>query len=567
MRLATRIRAAWDVLRGPKNLTPANPDPWFVEWVNGGLPSSSGEIVNSHTAMALSAYFGAIRAISEDVAKLPLNVYRRTDGGKEIERENPAFKLLHDTPSPSMSSMTFRETMTAHALGYSGGYAQIDRNTDGSVRTMTILDPTSVNVERSDAIGSDDFGRSAVQFRVRMQTGGSIILADRNVLHIHGLGFAGISGYLIASLGRESLGSALAQQRFKGTFFGNGTTSSGVLQIPQVMEDDAFARLRDQFAKRYSGSANQHKPILLEDGVTWSTTSTDPEKAQMVEATQFTVEDVARWFRIPLHKIGHLLHATFSNIEQQSIDYVNDTLMAWFVRWEQEIQRKVLVRREDADLFAEHNVTALLRGDAAARSTFYREQFNIGALSQNDIRRLENHNSIGPEGDTYYVNAAMVPSDLAAQGPPEPAPPPAPLPPAEPPDDDPAARMADALIQAHVPLLMDALGRVLRLETDKVTRDKTGGDFWDNHTMYVRSAVGSPLDAFVLALWPILTGSDANADAAGLAADAAADAASRHVGLSKTSADWADRVSDGTVRAFAEHVIIGLAEDCTKWAA
>jgi phage portal protein BeeE len=222
----------------------------------------------------------------------------------------------------------------------------------------------------------------------------------------------------------------LATQQFSAAFFGEGTTAAGVFSMPGTLGDEAFRHLKETWPK---GLPNAHHPLFLEDGMDWKSMTVPPEEAQMLETIQFTVVDLARWFRMPPHKIQHLANATFSNIEMQAIEYVGDTLQPHYVRWEQEIKRK-LVSPNEPDVFAEHLIVGLLRGDQAARSTFYRERFNIGTLSQNDIRELENENGIGPEGDKYYVPMNLTSGDEEEK--PEPAEPAVPVPPAIPREDE-----------------------------------------------------------------------------------------------------------------------------------
>jgi hypothetical protein len=263
---------------------------------------------------------------------------------------------------------------------------------------------------------------------------------------------------------------------------------SGVLTHPESLSPDAQKRLRDNFAENYGGAYNAAKPAILEEGMKWERLGIPPEEAQFIETRQFQAEEICRWFRVPPHKIQHLLRSTFSNISHQAIEYVVDTLTPWLVRWEQEIQRKLLVG--DGDYFAEHLTLGLLRGDEASRVAFYGGMFQMGAMSQNDIREAENMNWIGPDGDTYYVPLNMVRSEDAAAGLPQNTEPeaneeelptmPGPLEEPEdgnPPDDeedeedeeDEATERA-AVVQHLRPLVEQLLGIVLRKEEKAAVR-------------------------------------------------------------------------------------------------
>jgi hypothetical protein len=281
---------------------------------------------------------------------------------------------------------------------------------------------------------------------------------------------------------------------------------------------------------------------ILEQGLEFSAISFSPEDAQFIESRQFQVEDIARWFRVPPHKIGHLLRSTNNNIEHQSLEYVNDTLMPWLVRWEQEIRRKLV---EADDVTVEHLVVGLLRGDAASRSTYYRERFNIGTLSQNDIRELENENPIDG-GDTYYVQGNLLPSEVAATAPMVMKPTPKPNGDAQTMADQNRSRL-DAITKAHVDLLADAFKRVLRIEQDKVGRfgKKPEGaakiaEFYGEHVAYVRGAIGAVIDAAGASVWALVGNGNPPSSMAETLCDFTRQVAERHCEKSEAQVQLAD---------------------------
>lgn len=392
---------------------------WLVDAFLG-RKTAAGVYMNPTAALSLSAYYAAIRNISEDCGKLPLFVYRaREPRGRDKLFDHPVYRLLHDEPNEEMTAMAFRETLTHYALGWGNGYAEIVRDRAGRPVSLFPIHPSRVYPARvegeiiydvviDDILSINGLGSSTRRERVR--------LAAADMLHIHALSGEGIMGYSIATLARESLAMSQEAERFGATFFGNGALAGGVLEHPQKLEDKAYARIRESWNQMHQGAGNAHKVAILEEGMKYNKVGIPPNDAQFLETREFQTEEIARWFRIPPHKIGSLKRSTFSNIEHQSIEYVNDALMPWLVRWEQEIDRKLFTPSERPVLYAEHNVTALLRGDSAQRSTFYREQFNIGVLSPNDIRDLENMNPIGPEGDKYYIQSAMTTLDAVADG-------------------------------------------------------------------------------------------------------------------------------------------------------
>ncbi len=475
-----------------KNSGVGTPAQWLLDWARQGVVSSSGESVNERTALGISAYLACIKNISEDEGKLPLCLYERMQprGRRELPN-HPVDRLIRNQPNSEMTAMTFRQTITAHALGWHGGFAEIVRDGRGVPTALWPLDPTCVQVMR------EQYGSRQMFYWVTPSPAfgelapGGIRFAPEDIFHIHGLGYNGVSGYVMARLAKDAIGNAIASQKFSGSFFANGATSTGILEVPDALSETALKHLRESLVARYQGAANQHKTMVLEQGTKYVPISNDPQKSQLVESLYQGVEEVARLFRMPPHKIGHLLRATFTNIEQQALEYITDCLLGWLVRWEQEIWRKLLLPREQATIFAKHNVNMLMRGDAAARSTFYREMFNIGAYSDNDIRECEDMNPVDG-GDTYFVNAAMVPLDMAAEG--------EHLPQTqtdstgnEPPDEanTPASYSAfehkkellGRVAAAHTKTLSDAIGGILRVEHDKVRRAAKRDDFgsWSSH--------------------------------------------------------------------------------------
>lgn len=375
-----------------------------IDWIVGRM-THAGARVNPETAITLSAYFACLRAISEDIGKLPLIVYRRLmPRGKERAREHPVYKLLHDTPNADMGAMTLRETLTAHAMNWGGGFAEIQRTGRGTPVALHLIHPSRTSIGRNEA--------GALTYYVR--SGGKIVpLEAQNVFHLHGLGADGLSGYPLSVIGREAVGLGQGAEAFGARFFSNDARPGGVLQHPGGLSDLAYKHLRDSWAESHSGVEQSHKPAVLEEGMEWKSMSIPPEEAQFLETRQFQIEEIARWFRMPPHKIQHLLRATFSNIEHQAIEYVTDTLQPWAVRWEHEIKRK-LFAEDESEYFAEHLFEGLLRGDLSQRVTFYTGMFNIGAMSQNDIREAENKNPV-EGGDTYWVPMNMQPSQQTAE--------------------------------------------------------------------------------------------------------------------------------------------------------
>ena len=237
--------------------------------------------------------------------------------------------------------------------------------------------------------------------------GQTFILRNYEVLHIPGLGFDGLIGYSPIAMAKNAIGMAIATEEYGAKFFANGANPGGVLEHPGVVKDPA--RIRESWNAVYQGSSNAHRVAVLEEGMKFQSIGIPPEQAQFLETRKFQINEIARIFRILPHMIGDLEKSSFSNIEQQSLEFVMYTLDPWVVRWEQAIQRALFSESEKRQFFVKFNVDGLLRGDYESRMNGYAVGRQNGWLSSNDIRELENLNRIPAElgGDLYLINGNM----------------------------------------------------------------------------------------------------------------------------------------------------------------
>jgi HK97 family phage portal protein len=371
---------------------------WFVDWAQGGQSTLSGTRVSNDSALTIATVFACIRAISEDIGKLPLKLYKSLKPrGKEPVPDHRVYRLLHDSPNPEMTAITFRRVLTAHALGWGNGFAEIERGIDGSPLALWPLKPNRTRVLRLED--------NRIWYEFRTDDDKVAWLRDDNVLHIHGLGFDGLVGYNVIRYARECLGAALATQKEASAFFGNGIRSAGILTHPGNLSETARKNLRASF-DQYQGPENAHRMMLIEEGMKYEKSTIPPQEAQFLETRQFSVPEVCRWFRMPPNKVADTTRAQgWSTLEQTNTDYVIDTLMPWMVCWEQEIWRKLLNPREQRKgLFARHVVQGLLRGDAKARNEAYKIAREWGWMNADDIRELEDLNPLPEDkGQTYLV--------------------------------------------------------------------------------------------------------------------------------------------------------------------
>ena len=378
--------------------------------------STSGKRVNERTAMQMTAVYSCVRILSEAVAGLPLHFYRYTeDGGKEKAVGHPLYFLLHDEPNPEMTSFVFRETLMTHLLLWGNAYAQIIRNGRGEVMALYPLMPDRMSVERDGngqlyyeyTLGADD---------VPTVKGGTVVLPPSEVLHIPGLGFDGLVGYSPIAMAKNAIGMAIACEEYGAEFFANGAQPSGVLEHPGTIKDPA--RVRESWQSTFGGSHNANKVAVLEEGMKYTPISISPEQAQFLETRKFQIDEIARIFRVPPHMVGDLDKSSFSNIEQQSLEFVKYTLDPWVSRWEQSMARSLLTAEEKKGYFVKFNVDGLLRGDYQSRMNGYAVGRQNGWMSANDIRELENLDRIPEElgGDLYLVNGNMMKLEDAGLG-------------------------------------------------------------------------------------------------------------------------------------------------------
>lgn len=371
--------------------------------------ASSGERVDEKSAMQISAVYACVRLLAETIAGLPLHLYRYTDedGNKERAKDHPLYKLLYRQPNDEMTSFVWRETLMTHLLLWGNAYCQIVRDGKNTILGLYPLLPENVEVDRSES-GELFYIYHAYTDEVPGENNKDIIFRKDEILHIPGLGFNGLIGFSPIAMMKNSLGTTLAVERYGASFFKNGAQPSGVLEHPGVLKDPA--RVRDNWQAAYGGAANAHRVAVLEEGMSYKAISLPPEDSQFLSTRQFGVEEICRIFRVPPHMVQSMEHATFSNIEHQSIDFVVHTLTPWLVRFEQSIIKDLLLEDEQDDYFPKFNVDGLLRGDYQSRMNGYAVGISNGFLSPNDVHRLENMDLIPADqgGDDYYLNGGYV---------------------------------------------------------------------------------------------------------------------------------------------------------------
>ena len=359
--------------------------------------SGSGVVVTSETAIKSTTVYSCVRLISETLASLPLNIYRRDGRKKEIAHDHPAYWLIHNEPNEWMTSFSWKEGTQAKTLLWGNGYSEIERNKSGQPIAVW---PLESKTSRATIINKKKVIKTYVGTR-------PVHIPDQDCLHIVGFGLNGIFGVNPVETNKGAIGLGIAAEQFGESMFKNGVRGSGVLEHPKELSEEAYKRLKASFAEQYASTKNTGKPILLEDGAKWTQMGISPEDAEILESRKFQLAEVARIFNVPLHMLAQLDRATNNNIEQQSLEFVIYTIRPWLVRWEQELERKLLTPSERGKYFFKFNADALLRGAVEARFNSYKTGREIGMYSTNDILEKEDMNPVKHGDDDHILPLNM----------------------------------------------------------------------------------------------------------------------------------------------------------------
>lgn len=393
----------------------AEVDFWLKDaWV-GGQQSTSGAIVNERTAMGISAVYACVRVLADSVAQLPIKLLRVQGESRIEDRGHSLWSLLHDLPNPEMTAFEFKQTMQGHLALRNNAYAEIERDGMGRVVALWPLNPSKMEVAR-DA----EMNRVWIY---ELPNGEKVRWTWRNparqpapVLHLRGLG-DGMTGESPLSILKNPMGLAIAAEEYGARLFSNSAQPRGVLQTPNKLSPAAAAGLKASWEAAHKGLSQAHRVAVLEEGLTWQQVGMSAEDSQFLQTRKFQLSEVARAFRVPPHMIGDLERATFSNIEHQAIEFVVHTLTPWLVCWEQAIARDLLSIRSFSTHQARFSVNGLLRGDIASRYQAYAIGRQWGWLSANDVRRFEDLNGIGDQGDVYLNPTNMQDAKSPLTGP------------------------------------------------------------------------------------------------------------------------------------------------------
>jgi HK97 family phage portal protein len=362
--------------------------------------SNAGVHIDSETALMISAVYSAINIISETLATLPLDLFKKTAAGKEFAYDHAIYELLVAEPNELQTWFTFMHSLVSSALRHGNGYAYIHRNGAGRPVALEFLE----NGECSPVymvIGRTKY----LYYYVN-----GVMTEKRDILHITCLGSNGVVGKSPIALHNEGMGLAKAAEVFMARFYGKGANMSGAFTTDGTLPDKSFDRLHKQLKEKYAGLANSHEILLLEAGLKYQRFSVTPQEAEQLLTRKFQVEEIARIYRVPLHKLQSLEKSTNNNIEQQTEDFKTDCIAPWCERIEQEFKRKLLLPDEKRTHLFNFNMDYLMRATPTARSTYYTNRFATGSITSNEIRTREGDNRLeNPLMDVPYVQSGFQP--------------------------------------------------------------------------------------------------------------------------------------------------------------
>ena len=368
----------------------------YIQNTNAGVP------VSEERALTLSVWYAAVRNLSEDIAKLPLDVYRYIPaGGKERDSAHSVSALYGRAPNSYMTPIVYRQQMIHWLVGWGNAYAEIKRDARMNPIALEPIHPGRVKVKWNDSMTRVIY--EVRNFDTASNRYAEVVEIDQdNMYHLRGLGSDPLIGYSVIRMAAESLALSLATEQFGASSFKNRGAIGAVLKHPGVMEPKAYDNFKKSFDASYRGAKNAGGWILLEDGMTYESMSLPPDDMQFIQTRTFQTEELLRWLRMPPSKVGHLNKANYNTLEMQNQEYVTDTLVGIAIKWEQEDKRK-LFRADEMDNFTRHNFKGLLRGDQKAQTEHLTKLWGIGGYSVNDCLSYLDENPIGPEGDLRFV--------------------------------------------------------------------------------------------------------------------------------------------------------------------
>lgn len=368
--------------------------------------STTGIDITPETAVNTSTVYACVNILANNIAKMPLQLYERTPKGRQhvTDLEDKVSYLIEKRPNDFLTPFQFKHLLEVHRNLWGNAYINIEWGVDGKPKSLWILNPALTFPQVR-------FDTGELFYLTTLPDGTNVKLNSTDVIHLKALATGSLKGIAPISAARENIGSLSASQQFKGKFFANGTAMAGVLKVPAQLGKEAKEKLRAEWESLYTGIDNAQRVAILDMGLDFQSIGMPLKDAQFIESMKFDKTEIATIFNIPMHMVNELGQATYSNIEQQSIDFANNTLSPIATQYEQEFSYKLLSLQEQKTKYIKFNFKALLKADSQARAAFYKEMVQMGVMSINEVRELEEMDII-ENGDKHFISLNFTTLDI-----------------------------------------------------------------------------------------------------------------------------------------------------------
>lgn len=381
-----------------------DPAPWFMKLF--GHESSSGEKVTVQSALGIPTVYRCVNIKANAVAMLPFQTFKRTEKGRERDKLHAVSKLLSVRPNPYQSPFKFKHLIETHRNTWGNAYINISWGADGRPKAFWLLNPSITKAHV-------DIETNQLWYLTTLPNGKQIKIGDGDIIHLTALSTDGISGKPPIQVAREAIGSSQAAQKFKGKFYKNGASNSGVLKVPGMLNPDAKNAVRNEWEKANTGLNNAQRIAILDAGLEFQSISMPLKDAQFVESMKFDKAEIATMFDIPLHMVNEMDRATHSNIENENLSFIQNTLSPILKQYEEEFGYKSFSEKEQLIYYLKFNLESMLRADKKTQAEFYKTMLDIGVFNINKVLELEDQDGIGELGDKHRVDLNHVSLEIA----------------------------------------------------------------------------------------------------------------------------------------------------------
>jgi HK97 family phage portal protein len=381
----------------------SDPSDWLINLFGGNTLASSGETITSVSSLNIPTVYACVNIKSNAIAKLPMQVFKTTPTGRERDKQHRISYLLEKRPNEFTTPFSFKHTISVHQNLWGTAYIYIESDRKG-VKALWILPPDGTTPYVDLETGLYTYITTFNNRTLRLQ--------ESEVIKLPYLSLNGVKGKSPIQVARETLGITQASNKFIGGFYKNGTSTKGIITTPSTLNPSAKQILRDEWQKANGGVDNAGGVAVVDGGMTYTSIAMPLADAEFIATNKFNVGEICKIFSVPPHMVGELDRATFSNIEQQSMDFVSNCTQPTLVNWEEEFGYKLFVTPKDYSNYIKFDLDSALRADSVARGTYYQTMTGIGAYNINEVREKEDMDGIGPEGDKYRVDLNHVSASL-----------------------------------------------------------------------------------------------------------------------------------------------------------